>query len=266
MQNVQSYDLVLIASTWRAAHFFKLDGFDFVFCTIPKNANRTIKRFLLDAVGIPHANISDSDLQEFCSDGIGIDRFSVEDRISLLTTLPILTIIRDPYERIASAFSDRVVRIEREEFNRSMFEQVHGSGAGADPGISFREFVGYLSTHPEDDQIDHHWRPQAAFFRGLDVEVIGEVRSLNKALAFLQEKYALPAEPPQDQPRLAASQWSGSLLTDVLSGDLRRQGIIPPAAALYTADLKNDIHKRYAKDFALFDRLRQQSSVQKMVR
>lgn len=250
MPTKDAAQMMSIASSLQAYHYHVLDRYGFIFCTIPKNAHRTVKRFLLDAASIHHLDTPDVDLHKLCEREIGLVRYPVEMRAELLASLPVFTVLRDPFERIASAFADRVVRPERREPNLPMYEWVHGPGCGYDLGISFREFIGYINVHA-DDVLDHHWRPQAAFLRGVDVEVLGDISYLHSALSIMARRFDIETPVPEDRPRAAAQAWVGEALTDIPSGELRKRGILPPADALYTPELRRAVSGRYASDLRL---------------
>lgn len=208
MSGIDIQHVVDVSSSLRAHHFHVADKYGFVFCTIPKNAHRTIKRYLLDLASVDHRHIPDIDLHKLCEEKTSLVRYPVYMRPAILTKLPVYVIVRDPYERIASAFSDRVVRPEMREQNLPMYEWVNGKGCGFQRGISFAEFVRYLNVHP-DSVLDHHWRSQASFFRGVNAEILGDISSVNAALSKLVNRFRLPIPAPADRPRKTAAPWTG---------------------------------------------------------
>ncbi len=81
------------------------------------------------------------------------------------------TVMRDPLERLVSAYMEKFVYNRRLRQNRLHIRPVlravrGGETVAADPGISFREFVTYILARDPYD-LNPHWRPQHLYFLGV---------------------------------------------------------------------------------------------------
>lgn len=242
-----------IAGTWRAGYCHVSPALRCVICAIPKNANRTVKRFLLAAEGIDTAALSDPEMHALCRERLALALRDDPEQQRLLDTYTTVIVLRDPLERLVSAFADRVVRVERAELNRPMFEAIHAPGHPASVGVTFTEFVGYLARTPSR-HLDHHWKPQADFAGGHPFDRACLIADVDALLGSLARERGIPHARPAATERRATRPWTGSSLADVPSGELRRQGILPGVAALCTPETEALIRTRYGADLALIKR------------
>lgn len=80
--------------------------------------------------------------------------------------------VRDPVERIVSAYTEKFVVNRRREGNhwhtRPVISAVQGNTSpDMDKGITFRQFVEYIISQPASS-LDTHWIPQHLSLRGVD--------------------------------------------------------------------------------------------------
>ena len=241
------------ASTWRAYHFQYAEPLGFILCTIPKNAHRTVKQFLLDAQGIDHDGLNETRMIELCDKHTCITRIPLADRMKLFESNPVLVISRDPHERIASAFADKLVQGHGWNHSQPYFRDLIGKDGDPDRGVTFREFVYRIcKQHPET--CDPHWMPQSLYVQGLDVQVIGDVSDMQGTLANISERFDLPISQTRNKERVATQPWQGEMLYDVPSGELHRRGILPPASSLFIARFRDMITDAYTSDIELSKR------------
>jgi SAM-dependent methyltransferase len=173
-----------------------------------------------------------------------------------------LLVVRDPAERIASAFLDKVVLL-RETYYRSLVARFHKIEAhDVDPrrhGISFEDFVEFLLCE-SNARLDWHVRPQTDFIHELeythfvDLKVPGSLE-----LAF--EQLGVPYTPfsghelhhasqAQDtsgvwhEPAELASASSATFFEAKITGFG-----LPSPANLLTPSLKSMLEERYRDDY-----------------
>ncbi|MEQ8769872.1 MAG: sulfotransferase family 2 domain-containing protein [Phycisphaerales bacterium] len=240
----------IVANGWRSNHLHALDDHPFVIAAPPKCGCRTVVRFMLRASGIDDTPLSNHQAQQRAHDATRLSRFEPAERRARLERGPVLGVVRDPLSRIASGFADRIVRMRRFELNAPLFDAIRGPGHDPDVGVTFREFVHHLAG-ARDQQLDQHWQPIAHIFAGLAFDRLVDLTGLAGLLRELDAAHRLSASPPAYEPPRTESSWTGEMLTDVPSGELRARGIVPPAAALYTPELGALVLERYADDAAL---------------
>lgn len=126
----------------------------------------SIKATLLGIDGNPHQSFQN----EFCSSSIDISK-------------PFFCVTRNPYDRIVSAYYDKIADSRGNELVWSAFCNKYGLSASS--SITFSEFLAILCADKEKHRLDEHFRAQAylnnhAFVQPRFVgrlERIGEVKS-----------------------------------------------------------------------------------------
>ncbi|MFC1578879.1 sulfotransferase family protein [Pseudomonadota bacterium] len=100
------------------------------------------------------------------------------------------SVIRDPFERLVSAYLEKFVYKRHSERNllhtRSVIGAVQGTAdIDLQRGISFDEFLEYILQHDPFD-LDAHWRPQHLYFRGVPhISRIFRLENISELEAYL---------------------------------------------------------------------------------
>jgi hypothetical protein len=140
-----------------------------------------------------------------------------------------LTIVRNPYARLVSAWRNKVVPCEPgcERLYleiRGRLPDMHSKAL-----IAFDEFVGYLETKCDLSNSDPHWRRQVdhLFLEALNFSHVGKVENLAASLSMLQQHLGLP-EP--------------------LTAGLKNVSA-PVSLTTYNQDLADKVYVLYQQDF-----------------
>jgi len=140
-----------------------------------------------------------------------------------------MTVVRNPYTRLVSAWRNRVLPCEPGE--SSVYIQVKGGlpGIRNKSLITFEEFVEYVESTGDVSTCNGHWRLQVdhAFFPAMNYSLVAKVEQLGEGLARLQKHLGL-AEP------LAARGKNVSA---------------PVGSAAYTQELADRVYALYRPDF-----------------
>lgn len=142
-----------------------------------------------------------------------------------------MTIVRNPYKRLISAWRNRVLFCE--PIGREVYIKLRGSlpGVRNKSVVSFEEFVDYLENRCNLSTCDDHWRRQVdhIFFPALNFSCIGRVEQLGDALEKFEQHLGL-SEP---------------LVAD------GRNVSFPIGAASYTQELADKVYSLYQRDFEI---------------
>lgn len=162
-------------------------------------------------------------------------------------------ILRCPFRRLASVFLDKFVAKEPTAWTyRDKLERTVELD-----DITFESFVLSLQK-PHIFNSDIHWRPQSAFLLYEEYSDYFALEHFSKAIETLNKKinlHVIDARP------LTLHGIEGyELLNDVNYGKtaafdialMKRQGICPSPASLYTPELKELVSKLYAQDMNLY--------------
>ena len=183
-----------------------------LYCLTPKCASRQLKRLLFPNRTRPR-----------------LDRFSKQEQNMMLKTYFKFTFVREPFERLLSAFKDKFVyprQMDRYLLERHGREILKNYRKNASPrsleelnDITFREFLEYLVKKGSDRTtriMDQHWDNYVNQCGMCDIEYdfIGHYETIEQDLAYFIKAARLPV---QDARRFAAykhtpSNTSSSLL------------------------------------------------------
>lgn len=104
-----------------------------------------------------------------------------------------ITVVRNPYTRLASAWANKIVMCEPQGID--VYLQIRGSLPGfcEKSLISFEEFVGYLESKCDLSTCDPHWRRQVehTFFSALNFSCVARVEQLEDGLRLLAQHLGL---------------------------------------------------------------------------
>ena len=96
-------------------------------------------------------------------------------------------VVRDPYERVVSAYLDKLCG---EALDHSYVAEVTDI-AGSKPGeISFDEFLDYLLT-TAPDEMDRHWAPQSRLLDQLEIDRLVPLEKLESGLSDIEKSLGL---------------------------------------------------------------------------
>lgn len=105
-----------------------------------------------------------------------------------------LTIVRNPYTRLVSAWKNKVVPCE--PGCERLYLEIKGRlpDMHSKALIAFDEFVGYLESKCDLSTCDQHYRRQVdhVFFEALNFSHVGKVENMAASLARLQQHLGLP--------------------------------------------------------------------------
>lgn len=186
--------------------------------------------------------------------------------------------VRNPWARIASAYLDKfvvkpVIRkpLLQWEFIRKVIHDVYkteGSKPNYQKSITFRQFVNYLSTTKDDNELDGHWRPQTTFFEGIELDFVGRLENLEEDFQVVLGKakitdYALPSSNKSRSAIIKKTESSASQEkienyygskhpSDLYPSELLSLKKLPSYKAFYTDDLIQMISERYQEDVDAF--------------
>lgn len=142
--------------------FFHHPAGGFVFAIIPNVGSASIKKWFLSSVDSPaaDADISVSPWRPY--------RLSLRPGPeAMLHRFPTFAVVRDPRSRLASVYITRMIRPPVDKLSPSMrllIKAMSGSEVTPDhPRLSFRQFAEGLASWTDDETLDLHLRPQAAF-------------------------------------------------------------------------------------------------------
>ncbi len=143
-----------------------------------------------------------------------------------------LTIVRNPYTRLVSAWKNKVVPCE--PGCERLYLEIKGRlpDLHAKALITFEEFVGYLETKCDLSNSDAHWRRQVdhLFLGALNFSHVGRIENLVASMNVLQEHLGLP------EPLTAGAKNVSA----------------PISLATYSQDLANKVYVLYRQDFERF--------------
>ena len=142
-----------------------------------------------------------------------------------------ITVVRNPYTRLASAWTSKIVLCEPQGIDVNL--QIRGSLPGfcEKSLISFEEFVGYLESKCDLATCDPHWRRQVdhTFFSALNFSCVARVEQLEDGLRPLAQHLGL----------------SKPLVPDRSNASLR------VTTASYSDKLAQRVHSLYRSDFEM---------------
>lgn len=205
---------------------------------IPKVGCSTVKRWLI-AMTDPAALLDPGlAVHKHSLEALALSRLSAPQAEEVLATRPIVAFVRQPLQRLRSAFVEKIVRPAPEDLFPPSVElladwrSTHAALAedGTDRRITFREFVEHIAAVP-GEHLDPHWRPQADFLVPGPRTVL-PLERLSESLDALARRlgrpdvYARPSNVTRKEPSRSGC------LADVPAGVLHRADQRPPLSEL----------------------------------
>lgn len=240
--------------------YFYHDRVGTVIAAIPKCGCSTIKRWLI-AMTDPSALADPTlDVHWHAARTLALSKQPRDGVEAILRSKPLLAVVRDPAERLRSAFIDKFVRPGASELMPAARELIEdcsrervSASSDNDESLTFRQFVEYVG-HADPDHLDAHWRPQTAFLRGSRVDTLIPLDRLSTHLDGLAASLGRPdvRAQPESVTRKEPVTLEGP--ADVPASELHARNLRPPLAQLADADVLRVIQERFAEDAALFAR------------
>ncbi len=247
----------------------------FIACCIPKCACTTLKQWICACLGDERGSRMGGAIHRYCRKRYSLDLRPHDERQRIFASALRFAVVRDPALRLVSAFASKFVArgpldfaskpvvefIQLGEYpvcdTHAPVRSAHtqrtlpiSSRVDYERGVTFREFVQFLRQTP-NELLNAHWRPQTDFLDGYEPHLLLPAEDLHGSLMRVVRELDLPISPPPARPQHARAPGVGRCLADMPSGELRRRGISPTARDLIDADLREQIHERYAGDVVL---------------
>ncbi|HIK31552.1 MAG TPA: sulfotransferase family protein [Oscillatoriales cyanobacterium M59_W2019_021] len=241
-------------------HFYFVNhNHKFIYCSIPKNACTLFKRFTLEYSG-------DTEFQNHKD----IHYYIAKHKTPIaMTDMSLLnnpeyykfTILRDPLERLVSAYLDKFVRWLpniQETFALQVIKEVYES-QGLEPdyskSITFSQFVHYVST-TNDILLDQHWKPQHLFLSDTKFDYIGKFEQLDEVIQHLEQKFNLTVNRKVSKHQTNYNRNLDELdYQDLYGEELKKRKLNPTAQNLYTPELKELVESKYELDLQIYKSL-----------
>ena len=155
---------------WPESQVMVIPSLRLMYVPIAKNGCSTFKRLMLTLAGYSDKAPASAHVHaclDFYMTGLQLKDWPCLD-VSRFVSEPgwfRFTVVRDPLERLASAYLEKFVRNRMEPGNLVHTRAVVSAVQGSDrpdfrAGITFREFTHYIAATPFEC-LDPHWRPQS---------------------------------------------------------------------------------------------------------
>ena len=240
-------------------NLFVLEKYKIVYCPIHKAGSTTFTHILLMLIG-------KADPRRGFKGGVyhagrdyipKIKQFTPARREEILRDYFKVMIVRDPLERLLSAYKDKMLDIShRDVWIQRLLKDVYGKPIpksrlpqvirnsyrkpppkkGESWSITFLQFLEYiLLLKPNIKAFDSHWRPYNVLCTPCDVnyDFIGETNTLSKDIPYILEKIKVTR-----LPKSIPGRYAGNRTTHYFS-DIPR-------------DIINDLWNLYKEDYQMF--------------
>jgi hypothetical protein len=242
--------------------YFKFDSIKVIYCPIPKNSSTFFKSRLIqangDAEALQHSQFPLHSYLRKCS------QYWVHD-LNLLRESSYLkfAIVRDPLERVVSAYLNKFVAARRHHPIQAQSIQAYMDliDASIDPELSltFRQFV-RLICQQSDADLDKHWRPQTTFMHGQasHLDWVVPQDQLNAFFPILESHlgFSISRTRPDNFTRYSRREVSEDV-TRLSPRRLRNIGLNPDRESFLLPELKERLIQRFAADVELLNRSRE---------
>lgn len=187
-------------TAWPLTQLFVAQNIRVVYCPIAKNACSSLKRMMVEISDIPDklriARSGDIHSQtDRYNTGIQLKDLDEDEARSALFSSSYFrfVVLRDPGSRLLSAYWEKFVvnRLQPGNLAHTMPVLTHvyqSRRQQADPerGISFREFINYVSE-AAPRELDPHWCPQHTYLGGINYNAYYDLSNLTPLLRKLSE-------------------------------------------------------------------------------
>lgn len=248
----------------------------FIYCPIPKVACSSFKRFAVqlsdlknkdEVLDLPpklfHAYV-DHNLSFFAH---YLDRRN--EAMALLSNPEYFkfTIVRNPWDRLTSAYINKFVKPLDIEQSSSPGKQVvekyyreRNLPVDYIKGITFKQFVEYLVAH-KNEEIDGHWQPQSMFINENQFDYIGRIETLDTDFQVIADTIGVKTNLGWANRSKRASLTDDHIpqkasvnhhYSDYTPAELRQLSQYPVYTEFYTPELLELVRQRYTEDVENF--------------
>ena len=164
-------------------------------------------------------------------------------------------VIRNPFERLVSAYLEKFVYQRTTERNLLHTEEIIrevGDSAGFDPrtGINFDQFVEYIFRQDPYD-LDPHWRPQYLYFLGVKhISRIFRLENIAQLEQQLRQRVGIEIQLGHEN-ATSKSEIVLPAASELSAAELEKQGAIHPDSFLSSRHVEA-IREYYREDFELY--------------
>ncbi|MBF2073837.1 MAG: sulfotransferase family 2 domain-containing protein [Synechococcales cyanobacterium C42_A2020_086] len=167
-------------------------------------------------------------------------------------------IVRNPWERLVSAYLNFLVRLLHGErvtdFARNVAKLLYGDAyQDYETRLTFRQFIEDYVCPTPDRLLNQHCLPQHYFLGSLKYDAIVHLENLDQELESIKTRLGLPLSMPKMNKTVYSAQSDSGDYADYPADILRQlpQGL-PPYPQFYTPDLIQAVGKKYSRDIELF--------------
>lgn len=180
-------------------NFVVSEKYKFIICYVPKTGASQWKRALINilanrTVQSDPDTISLFDLNLFTF----LTKYAPRKRQAMLKTYVTFFFVREPFERLLSAFRDKFETYTTSLYSkmgREIVGKVRKSSENKNGNElpSFDEFTDYLSTLPDNPQWDMHWRPthQVCYPCAIDYDYVGRFETVKEDADYILQQLEL---------------------------------------------------------------------------
>lgn len=250
--------------TPQADRYLYCPQYRFLYAPIPKASCSSFKMLLYlifkrDIPELPEFSIEQTgrNFHLYINKSFSLCRYKTKDAQAILASEKIFkfTTVRNPFDRIASAYLDKFVtnRLNEEQYEHTLPVLRAVFGKRADPqvnSLSFRQFVRYLFEH---DNLNNHWTPISKLVDPARMDMVLRTETIKADYEKLRERLQIPLDLPHTNrtPRGFLNATRGAY-ADTGTKELASLPSLPTTAQLYDKKLEQSIRHRYADDFAVF--------------
>jgi len=223
-----------------------------LYTVVPKNACSSMKAAFVEAEGLQDAfRHSPSTIHHFAKSHLAAPEDS-----QLPDDAKWITILRNPYSRLVSAYLNKVVGSARKP--RAHAGRISRLARGlpmplpANCDISFAEFIqGVAGT--QDFEADEHWRQQHIFV-GADLSRYAYIGQFEKFSSIIKDlkPFGLHLDLVQRNRTIYMEPAKAGEAADLRAPEIIALGNKPSARSFYREDLVELVQKRFAQDIALY--------------
>ena len=247
---------------WPLNQVFVIPQLSLIYCPIGKNACTTLKQHMARLARHPDLEMLLRDihlLTDHCNTGLQLSDLPRDevDHILADPNLMSVAVLRDPAERMLSAYLEKCVYGRLSVPNQAHTVQVMRRAQGVDQpdfktGISFRKFVStVIAENPRTT--DPHWRKQSLYLEGVTYSDLVTISGLEALLKRLENRagLSLPRKAENRAPRPSSKDnpRAPDLTADILAEMPR-----PASSSFFDAQITGWIREYYAEDYALMAR------------
>jgi len=253
---------------WPTLQVMALPAHRLAYLPIAKNACTSLKTLMVELSDLPEARRAEiaRDVHRITDDeetGLQLkDLSEAEARAALTGDLFRFVVVRDPADRLVSAYVEKfVIRREQKRIATApVIAAVRGVTAPGDAdfaeGIRFRAFLDYVLT-ADRTELDPHWRDQVDSFADFPATHLYALEDLDLLAADLSAHLGQPIQiGSRNRVRKAqAAPVQGA--ADRMPAGLPTPERLPPAC-FYDAESLAAVRRRFAADQTLYDAARRE--------